>query len=264
MKSRGVTPAARRRGSTAPPQCLGIPLVPVTLFLALLLLQRETHAALPLVRRDIAPQRAGALLGWDQTWVTALAYGQGFPGFLAGEGAEVSVSLTVPLLNVPEVDAVKLEGGFELLLVDPNGWGIALGAASGLALAGDPTGKKLAWLGRVHVRPGWYGAAEGIALDLGVRAALSTYMWHSELVRDLFRDRYPQDSASPASGPVNGWYPFSAFASRLGLVGGYRLGAVTLLGIGGFEYSPQVEWIVMNPSVGGMPFYLKMGADYRW
>jgi hypothetical protein len=235
--------------------------------LALGLVSSTAAADMVLVSSDVPEHRLMLVVGWDQTWVAGLGYGQELSSRPAGGQIELQGQLTVPVLNVPEFDAAKLGIGAQSLWFGGSGLGVAAGIETSWVVTDDPTGTKLGWLGGVSARPGYYAESGAVALDLAWQEGILTYMHHSSTVKELFRDRYPdgQEVRNVDLGPDDGWYRFTVRRLRLGVAGGYVFSApFAAHALVGFDYSPEVEGIIANPSIGGMPFYAKLGGDYRW
>jgi hypothetical protein len=222
---------------------------------------------LPLITRTIPDHRLWLSLGWESTWAVGLGHARGLRGLLGGRDAQLEVSALLPLVLLPRFEAGRLSVGMSTLLRAEGRFDINVGANTGLALANDPTGRKLAMLAGFVARPGYYGERGSVALDLGWQGALATYFWHSDLVRDTFEERYPEGTDVPGAtrGPSNGWSLLTASRLRAGAVGGYRLSdSVALFGGGGFEYTPNELGLISAPMLGRLPFYIHLGGDYRW
>lgn len=235
--------------------------------LAFVLCSRSAAADIMVTQRDAPDHRLVMTVGWDQTWVAGLAYGQALRSRYAGAQIELQGQLSVPVLNIPELDAAKLEVGTQWSWFGRSGLGLATGIQTAWVVTDDPTGTKFGWLGGVSARPGYYTGSGVLALDLAWQEGIATYMSHSSNVKELFRDRYPegQDVPNADLAPDDGWYRFAVRRLRLGVAGAYVFSApFAAHALAGFDYSPQVEGVIANPSIGGMPFYTKLGGDYRW
>ena len=224
------------------------------------------HAQVGIVSSEIPEDRMGASFGWDPTWLVGLGYAHRVPPLGGRYSAQVDAVLAVPLVLIPELNAGKLTGGVQALLLGHGRLGTVAGAHTGLTLANDPTGTKVGWGLELNVQPGYFAPTWSIAIDLAWRTALATYIAHAERVRDTFDDRYPDGAPAGAQdGPRDGWYFLPANRFHVGAAGGFVIAARTALSLaGGFDYTPQVEGVLVNPAIGGMPFYARLEGDYRW
>ncbi len=216
------------------------------------------------IAREIPEHQANASFGWERTWSTSIGYSRGLDHWLPGRRTALDVSVTIPLLQVASADAGAVEVGTH------TSWGefaaISTGVSTGLGYAEDPTGSKLGWLGSVFARPGMYWPSGALALDLTWRGSFITAMNHSPRVRDLFKERYPDGAErTGGDGPSGGLYVLPSSTFRFGLLAGVVLAGRFGMGLlADFEYQPQVQGVVVNPSIGGMPFVLRVRGDYRW
>lgn len=135
-------------------------------------------------------------------------------------------------------------------------WGLGLQGSTGLARAAPVTGPQLAWTVEAALRPGWFRADRHAALWLGGRGAPATHIRHSDVVHDLFDDRYPEGAAAAGGrdGPQDGWVRGAAQTYRLGASGGRRWGGLGLSGAASFDWTPQRGGVVMNGMLGTLPF----------
>ncbi|MCB9588380.1 MAG: hypothetical protein H6718_23430 [Polyangiaceae bacterium] len=207
--------------------------------------------------------RAGFGFGWDPTWLVSLGYSRGLDTPLGVSGTQLDAGLALPLTQIPRANAFKIWLGGQRFWNTP-GFGMATGSHFTLVLANDATGKKLGLGGELSLRPGYYHQRWSLALELAGRLALSTYIAHSDRVRDLYRNRYP-DGSGGAEGPQDGWYWLPAARYHVGVAGGWLASErLEFSGVLGFDYSPQVEGAIDNPSIGGVPFYIRTEGAYRW
>lgn len=207
--------------------------------------------------------RAGVGLGWDPTWLVTLGYSRGLDSVLGIEGAQVDFGLGLPLTQIPRANAFKSWLGGQRFW-SAAGFGVVTATHLTWVLANDATGSKLGFGGELSLRPGFYDDRWSAALDLAGRLALSTYIAHSDRVRDLYAERYP-DGSGAGDGPQDGWYWLPAAHYHLGIAGGWLASkALEFSGVIGFDYSPQVEGVIDNASIGGVPFYIRMEGGYRW
>jgi hypothetical protein len=231
------------------------------------LVPTAVHAQAPPISSATSEHRLWGTLGWEHTWALALGYSRGLPGLLGGQDARLELSTLLPVVLLPRAGGARLSVGLSTLLHPAGRFSLHAGASSGMALANDPTGRKLALHLGLFAQPGYQGGRGSVALDLGWMGALATYLWHSDLVRDTFEDRYPEggNASSATRGPSNGWSFLTASRLRLGAVGGYPLShSVALFGGGGFEYTPNELGRISAPAFGLLPFYLRLGGTYQW
>jgi hypothetical protein len=224
-------------------------------------------AQVAFVGTERAPRRVWVAAGWDPVWVTSLGYGQDVPRGLGRLPLAVDAALTLPVFVQPDLRAWKLSAGASVLFRAPYaGLALAASARATMALSHDPTGSKLGLGYELVAQPGYYGTRWTAALDAASRSVVAARLWHSEVVRDLFRERYEDPALDQArSGPVNGWVRLPANRVRLGAVVARRLGDRTAISIlGAYEHTFQEQGIRANPSFGQLPFCILAGGDYRW
>ncbi|MCA9628972.1 MAG: hypothetical protein KC766_14935 [Myxococcales bacterium] len=236
----------------------------VLLALGLLGLRPSPANAQPIAASPLEnANRAGSGFGWDQTWVLTLGYSRGVDQLVGLDGVQVDAGLALPLTQIPRANAFKLWLGGQRFWSAP-GFGLVTASHLTSVLTSDPTGRKLGLGGELSLRPGYYAADWSVALEVAGRLALSTYIWHSERVRDLYAERYP-DGSGAEDGPQDGWYWLPAARYHLGVAGGWLPSrSFELSGVIGFDYSPQVEGVIDNASIGGVPFYIRGEGAYRW
>lgn len=241
-------------------------LLPVLLLFGLTVSAAQAQAQTPMIAGAPPPEhRIGLDLGWDPTWVIGLGYAHRGP-LLGRHPTQIEASLVLPVALIPGFDGARLEGGLSGLFAMENGLGVAAGLHTGLTLADDSLGTHLGWGLAISARPGYYAPRWSVALDLGYRTSLVTYMAHSDAVEDLFTDRYPDGGGPEGSdGPKDGFYAFPAHRLRLGLLGGVRAGEhVGVFLAGGLELTPQAQGLTGYAPLTAMPFYGQLGGDYRW
>lgn len=234
--------------------------------LALGLASANAHAQTPMISGAPPPKhRVGLSLGWDPTWIAGLGYAHSGPVLLEQYPTQFEVALVLPVALLPSFDGARLEGGISTLFTKANKAGLAASAHTGLALADDSLGTHLGWSFAISVKPGYYAPRWSVALDLGYRTSLVTYMAHSDAVKDLFADRYPDGGPNADHGPKNGFYAFTAHRFRLGLMTGFRAGEhVGLFLTAGLQYTPQAQRLSGYAPLTSLPYDGQLGGDYRW
>lgn len=224
----------------------------------------EAQAIAPTIGRDAPDRRVWFEPGWDPTWVAG--FGGSYAAWLPRNGMRIDVDMGARVPIVLGFDAWQFAAGATTLFITDSGMGVALGVHPDLRLAHDAIGTKLGIGGAVGARPGYYGKSWTLALDALASVALTTHVWHSNEVRDLFNDRYPTDAGAAAiNGPRDGWYRATSHRLRLGLAGGMAVSKLaTLHATAGFVYTPHVGGVVANPPIGPMPFFATLGGAIRW
>ena len=237
------------------------------LMIALLGAMKGKHAQAqgPVLSHRLPDHEAGLGLGWDQTWELEAGYAHAFRELLFAHDVQVFGLVGLPVAQFGRFAGGRLEAGLRALVPVGKGLAVAGLLGGGVVLADDPTGTKLGLSTRISASPGYYADNWAVALDLGWEGALASYMAQSERVQALFGDRYPDATRRGAGGPADGLYGLTASRFRVGLSGGYVAAAAVGTSLeAGFEYCPQVEGVIGNASIGGMPFYLLLAGDYRW
>lgn len=217
-----------------------------------------------LVTGEIPAARVWLTPGWDPTLTLALGYSRTVAPTPAWFALQADAFLRLPLILASNLDAWQLAGGASVACLRSSGWGVVARIHPSLTVAHDVTGTKLGVGVGLAAQPGFYGRRFSVAVDLAWSPTLATRMWHSEAVRDLYRDRH--GPGGPAEGgPRDGWYRTTAQRFRVGLAGGVRFLALWAVhASAGFAYTPQHAGILINPPVGPLPFYADLGAEYRW
>gem|GEM_PF-6332516 len=218
----------------------------------------------PIAGRDSPASRLSLDVGWDPTWLFALGYSHRLARPTAQSSLWLDAGFRAPLTRVPLVEAASFVGGFTFVATTRSGWGTAVACHTSVMTADDSTGTKLGFALATSLRPGWYAPRWSVALDLLAKTTIASYMHHSDAVRDLFTDRYP-DGRATASGPRDGIYALAARRYRLGLAVAWAPSAsVGLHAVGGMSHDRQLSGITANPPVGPLPFYVEAGGAYRW
>ncbi len=206
-------------------------------------------------------------VGWDSTWLAETGYARALPVRLGNAGSAAEVRLALPVVLVPGLSGGTAESGLTTLFRHPSHLGASAAVDTGLSWATDSLGDKVAWVGQVSVRPGYYADRFSVAADLTWRTSLATHISHSDAVHDLFDDRYP-DGTEPADtvdGPRSGWYALAANRLRLGLAAATRVGrAASLYAVGGWELTPQAQGIHNLPPIHSLQFTFRLGGGWRW
>lgn len=223
------------------------------------------HAQGPVLTRHIPDHLTGVSLGWNQTWTLDLEYAHVLRGVLFEHDAQLFGLVGLPVAQLGRFAAGRIEAGLRSLVPVAGGFAVAGSLAAGATLADDPTGAKLGFTARASLAPGYFTHTWAFALDLGWEGAYATYMHQSERVHDLFRGRYVDRAQAGTSDARDGVYAFTASRFRIGLAGGYVIAQTVGISLeAGFEYVPQVEGVIANAAIGGMPFYVSLLGDYRW
>ncbi len=225
--------------------------------------EREARAqAAPVAGASTPPSRAWVDFGWGPTWVV----GGGYSHALTGLPLPLSVdaSLRLPPFATDGLDAWQLGAGATAFVGGP-GLGATVGAHPFARLASDSTGLKLGAGATLSARPGYYGRSWSITADLSWSSVVLSYMRHSDAVRDLFRDRYPEGPpGGEGAGPRDGLFTWPAHRVRLGVASGVGLGGPLALHAAlGLAHAAQ-KGPLLNAPVTPMPFYLEAGLQWRW
>jgi hypothetical protein len=221
----------------------------------------------PVVAEKIPEHAIGVRFGFDPAWLVGVGYNHGWRGAMGKHDARLDAWLDAPVALIPTGTNWRAMVGATGLFHVKSPFNIALSAATGVATSRNVLGMRLGWLVEVALRPGYYNERGHVAADVGWRGALATRVWHSDLVRDGFDDRYPPDSyaAKAETGPHAGWYAFRSNRLRAGMTGGFQIRGVVGVFLGaGFQYVPQPPGIVMNAALGALPFCANIGMDIRW
>ena len=230
-----------------------------------------TLVALParaqvLVRSAELPAYAVFLsFGWDPTWTLGVGAVFGVDEAIAGHDLGLELELTAPLALLPSLSHWKLLGGAGLVvpLGADEGLGLGVDLETGLAVSDDAASRNVAWVLELTMAPGYYSRDGALALELGWRGALATYVTHHALVEDTFRDRGPE--ARAGDGPQDGWSPLAASRARVGLTGHVALSTgARVFGAVGFEFTSQAQGVVSSPPWLKPPFYGTLGVDASW
>lgn len=220
----------------------------------------------PVVSGDVPEHALGASFGFDPTWTLGIGYWHGWRHVLGEHDARFDLALDAPVVLIPTGQNWRLTAGLTPLFHVRNRFQIAVSFATGVSMAQNVLGRKLAWVFQTAFRPGLYVDRGHFAADLSYRVALNTRVWHSDVVQETFRDRYPPGSFAEKSetGPFDGWYAFRSQRLRVGVTGGVTAGIVGFFAGAGFQYTPQPPGILMNSALGTFPFYANVGMDFRW
>ncbi len=209
--------------------------------------------------------RGWSRFAWDPTWT--LAFGAGHPLPTGGrvERLEAHAEAVLPIVLLPAFNSGALWAGASGRL-GGGGFGLDLGADTGLIRAESELGRQLGWSVDLWARPGLHGRVGDLALDVGLRQGLATHLHHSAAVHDLYGDRYPEGGPTGAvTGPTDGWFRAPVERLRVGVLGGKLLGDhLGLSGGGGWEWTPQEQGIPSNPSIGQLPFTVRLDLELRW
>lgn len=217
---------------------------------------------------ELVPYRVFLAFGWEPTWSLSLGGVIAIDEAVGGHDLGIELALTVPVALITTLSDWKITGGVGLVapLGDDVGFGLGVDLKTGLAMSDDAASRNLAWVFELSVAPGYYGSKAAVALELGWRAALATYVAHHELVAGAFADRYPdaRTSTAPAA-PRDAWYPFAASRVRAGVLGHVALGDVLrVFGSAGLELTGQAQGVVSAPPWLKPPFYGALGVDASW
>jgi hypothetical protein len=227
----------------------------------------RTQEAPPLVGREAPRTEAWLALGYDKTWLADLGYARTIWRPAARQAVALRAGLRLPLVLLPGFDSFGLALGPAFSFVTPSGFGFVSSLNGSMRTAADTTGTKIGLRLSSELRPGYYQRCWALALDLSMTTTLATYMHHSEAVRDLFRDRYP-DSMQPLDaelGPADGFYALTSHELRVGATGGWRASrAFVAYGLAGWSFRQELGTITANPPISALPFFTQLGGQLRW
>jgi hypothetical protein len=221
----------------------------------------------PQVGAKVPPSRAWLALGYDKTWTQDVGYARVAWQPSSREALALAGGVRIPIFLLPELDSAAVAVGPSFSWVARSGFGFTASIQSSIRTASDTTGKKVGLALRSELRPGYYGERWALALQLTTTTTFATHMSHSEEVRDLFRDRYPegQEPANAIDGPRDGWYGLTSHELRVGATGGARLTrSFALYGLGGWTFRRQLGSIRINPPISALPFFVHAGGELRW
>ncbi|MBS2018628.1 MAG: hypothetical protein JST00_37525 [Deltaproteobacteria bacterium] len=221
---------------------------------------RAANAQLLLADRSGAEHRVLVSVGWESTWNVRIGYAAAISRAIP---ANIDVTWTTPIAVFDPTRGGRLEAGLNTLVGQTRGLAAATSLRSGVAWSSDPLGARVSWTGAALIAPGWYDDTWHLAAELGWRAALVTFMRHSDVVRGLYGDRI----GAPAGEGANLPSVFGLTSQRfdLGLRGGWaRAKGVGIVARAGLDLSPQVQGIVGVAPIYPLPFYADLGGDYRW
>lgn len=215
----------------------------------------------PLIGRDRPAARTWLDAGWDPTFVVGSGLSSRVARVTPGAGIDFDAAIAAPLLLVPDGRAWRVASGVTGSYTHRDGYGLAVGLHPDLRSASDSVANMIGLGVTAAARPGYYGRHWTIALDLAWSTALVTRIAPRAPVYDLFRERYPEQTDQV---PSARFYGFTAQRLRAGLAGGVALKRwLSAHGEIGFAYTPQLTGLV-NPPYGPLPFYVALGAAYRW
>jgi hypothetical protein len=221
----------------------------------------------PLVGREAPHSKTWVAVGYDKTWLADLGYARTVWRPAARQAVGLRAGLRLPLVLVPEFDSYGLAAGPEFSFVSVGGFGLASSIYGSMRTASDTTGTKFALRVSSELRPGYYQERWSLALNLSVTTTLSTYVHHSDAVRDLFRDRYPggMEPLDVQAGPKDGFYALTSHELRVGSVGGWRVTrAIAVYGGAGWTLRRQLGSITANPPISALPLLAQIGGQLRW
>jgi hypothetical protein len=207
----------------------------------------------------------GSTLSMDGTLTFDLAYARRFRGPLGKNNPlQLEARLSLPLALIPDYGGIRLGGTASTLVAAKNGLGIVLGAGPDILFSRNDHSSQFAFGVEGIVRPGYWGSSAMVALDLQYRLGYATCIIHRAPVDALYGDRYPGASA----GPQEGCLPVAAQRFRFGLIfGGIDAGSSGFGGFhiaGGFQYTPQIGGIITSYPLTPLPFYVNIGAAYKF
>lgn len=229
----------------------------------------------PAVAQEFAPplgriahdHRVFVSTGWDPTFVLDGCVERVVWRATDSSDLAVAAALRLPWVLVPELDSVGVAVGPVFTSVTASGVGLRTALYGSLRTASDATGNKVGVRLTPSLAVGYYARNWSAAAVSNMTTTFATHMRHSEAVRDLFRDRYPegQQPGDRADGPHDGWYALTAQQFRAGATGGLELSdSVGLYFVAGYVLTRQVGVIGVNPPIGPLPFYAQLGGAVRW
>lgn len=223
----------------------------------------QEHA--PLTGDRMPDVRGFVSAGYDSTWVSDVGGSLVLmrPSPRASIGASLAVRL--PVMMIPELDSVGASVGPGFSFVSRSGLGLTTRVTGGIRTASDDTGKKIALRLGSALAGGYFAPRFSVASELGLVTTFATHITHSEAVRDLFRDRYPEGQSGGTDGPKDGWYALTAHELRAGVLGGVRFtDRFALYGTAGWRFRNQVGGITANPPITALPFFVQVGGELSW
>jgi hypothetical protein len=229
----------------------------------------------PAVAQEFAPQlgrtasdhRVFLSTGWDPTFVLDGGVERVLWRPTVASSVALAGALRLPWVLLPEFDSVGAAVGPIFATVTASGVGLRTAVYGSMRTASDATGRKVGLRLTPELTVGYFARNWSAAAVGNMTTTFATHMRHSEAVRDLFRDRYPEGQApgDGADGPHDGWYALTAQQFRAGATGGVRLSdSVGLYALAGYVFTPQVGVIDVNPPVGPLPFHAQLGGVVRW
>ncbi len=189
-----------------------------------------------------------------------------FDNVIAGKSVFIHGVIGTPLFLMKEFDSFRIGLGGSVKWIEHGGFALVGGLFTSIATNENVNGNFIAWNFKLNLLPGYYSENWFAALDLAWKPTISTYINHSNYVKEAFKDRYPD--STPANemidGPEDGWYSTPANYVMAGMLAGYTLRhAYTIYVNGGIKYTPNDLGIFMFGDIGVIPYYMKLGIIYH-
>jgi hypothetical protein len=218
----------------------------------------------PRLGEQVAERRVFASAGYDSTWVVDLGGAQHLLRPTPRTSLTLCAALRVPVVLVSELDSFGAIVAPRFGFVADNGLGVAASLGQGVRTASDATGDKVALRLNSVVEPGYHARGWSVLLRFAMVTTYAVHLRHSEAVKDLFNDRYPDETAS-SGGPRDGWYGLTGHEVRTGVAGAVGLNRwFALYGVGGWRWRRHLGVVGENPPISALPFFVQLGGEVSY